>query len=119
MPPNHQKFLEWDGDRFRKWACGIGESAGIVVDAILSSYTVEQQGYRACMGLLKLADKYSVTRLEAACERALSYTPNPGFKSVQNILKTGSDKLEQESQPDTSSEHSFTRGAAYYGRKGE
>lgn len=119
MPPNHQKFLEWDGERFRKWARGIGEGTGMVVDAILASYTVEQQGYRACMGLLKLADKYSVVRLEAACKRALSYTSNPGFKSIQNILKTGSDKLEQESRPDASSEHGFTRGAAYYGRKGE
>lgn len=69
------------------------------------------------MGLLKLADKYSVARLEAACKRALTYTPNPGFKSIQTILKTGSDKLEQESQPGASSEHGFTRGAAYYGRK--
>ncbi|MDL2327362.1 IS21 family transposase [Ruminococcaceae bacterium OttesenSCG-928-A11] len=119
MPPNHQKFLEWDGDRFRKWARSIGENTGVVVDALLSSYTVEQQGYRACMGLLKLADKYSVARLEAACKRALSYTLNPGFKSIQNILKTGSDKLELESRPDASSEHGFTRGAAYYGRKGE
>ena len=71
------------------------------------------------MGLLKLADKYSVARLEAACKRALSYTPNPGYKSIQSILKTGSDKLEQETTPDSSSEHGFTRGAAYYGRTGK
>jgi len=71
------------------------------------------------MGLLKLADKYSVARLEAACKRALSYTPNPGYKSIQSILKTGSDKLEQEITPDSSSEHGFTRGAAYYGRTGK
>lgn len=119
MPPNHQKYLEWDGDRFRKWANSIGESAGAVVNAILASYTVEQQGYRACMGLLKLADKYSIGRLEAACKRALAYTPNPGYKSILNILKTGSDKLKPEPQPDASSEHGFTRGAAYYGGKGK
>ena len=71
------------------------------------------------MGLLKLADKYSVARLEAACKRALSYTPNPGYKSIQSILKTGSDKLEQEATPDSSSEHGFIRGAAYYGRTGK
>ena len=117
MSPNHQKFLEWDGARFRKWAGGIGENTRSVVDAILSSHMVEQQGYRACMGLLKLADKYSVARLETACKRALAYTPNPGFKSIQNILRTGSDKLEPESRSDTSSEHGFTRGAAYYGGK--
>ena len=119
MPPNHQKFLEWDGERFRKWAGSIGENTRAVVESILSSYKVEQQGYRSCMGLLKLADKYSVARLEAACKRALSYTPNPGYKSIQSILKTGSDKLEQETTPDSSSEHGFTRGAAYYGRTGK
>ncbi|MDR2983141.1 MAG: IS21 family transposase [Puniceicoccales bacterium] len=42
MPPNHQKFLEWDGDRFRKWADQTGESTRKVVDAILLSYKVEQ-----------------------------------------------------------------------------
>jgi len=117
MPPNHQKYLEWNGERFRKWALEIGENTEKVVNAILSAYKVEQQGYRSCMGLLKLADKYSVSRLEAACFRALSYTSNPGYKSIQNILKTGSDKLKQENQPPSSSEYGFTRGASYYGRK--
>jgi len=116
MPLNHQKYLEWDGARFRKWAAGIGENTAAVVDAILLSYKIEQQGYRSCMGLLKLADKYSIARLESACKRALSYTSNPGYKSIQSILKTGSDKLEQETAPDSSSDHGFTRGAAYYGR---
>lgn len=118
MPPNHQKYIEWDGARFRKWAGSIGADTQAVVTAILASYNVEQQGYRACMGLLKLADKYSVSRLESACKRALLYTANPGYKSIQTILKTGSDKLTDEENPvSVSSEHSFTRGAAYYGRK--
>lgn len=88
----------------------------MAVDAILASCKVEQQGYRSCMGLLKMADKYSVSRLEAACKRALSYTSSPGYKSIQSILKTGSDKLELETVPDSSSEFGFTRGASYYGR---
>ena len=118
MPPNHQKFIEWDGDRFRKWARSIGVHTEAVVTAILGSHKVEQQGYRACMGLLKLADKYSVSRLETACGRALSYTQNPGYKSIQTILKTGSDKLVEETTPSpTTSEHGFVRGAAYYGGK--
>ena len=117
MPPNHQKFIEWNGNRFRSWAQSIGPSTQAVVSAILASYKVEQQGYRTCMGLLKLADKYSVPRLETACKRALSYTPNPGYKSIQTILKTGSDKLDEENTASSSSEHGFTRGAAYYGRR--
>ena len=69
MPEDHQKYLEWNGDRFRKWAADIGRSARLVVDVMLTSSRVEQQAYRGCMGLLKLADKYSAERLEAPVQR--------------------------------------------------
>ena len=59
MPEDHQKYLEWNGDRFRKWAERIGINTYTVVNAILTSKRVEQQTYRSCMGLLKLTDKYS------------------------------------------------------------
>ncbi|WP_200961484.1 hypothetical protein [Paenibacillus sp. Soil522] len=73
------------------------------------------------MALLKLADKHGVSPLEAACARALSYTPRPSFQSIKTILTTGQDRLEtgtpDESQAASSSEtHSFVRGADYYGR---
>ena len=58
MPEDHQKYLEWNGDRFRKLAERIGTNTCKVVNAILASQSVEQQSYRSCMGLLKLADKY-------------------------------------------------------------
>ncbi|MDD6599882.1 MAG: hypothetical protein PUE98_05410 [Galactobacillus timonensis] len=86
MPPDHQKYLEWNGDRFRNWAKQIGQSTYKVVDSILTSRRVEQQSYRSCMGLLKLADKYSAHLLEAACTQALSYTASPSYKSVKSIL---------------------------------
>ena len=54
MPEDHQKYLEWNGDRFRKWAERIGINTYTVVNAILTSKRVEQQTYRSCMGLLKL-----------------------------------------------------------------
>ena len=73
MPKDHQFYLEWNGDRFRKWAERIGENTAKVIDAILRSKQVEQQSYRACMGLLKLADKYSSAKLEEACKTALIY----------------------------------------------
>ena len=59
MPEDHQKYLEWNGDRFRKWVERIGINTYSVVNAILTSRHVEQQTYRSCMGLLKLAEKYS------------------------------------------------------------
>jgi hypothetical protein len=92
-----------------------------VVRAILASRKVEEQGYKACIALLKLADRFSVSRLEEACKRALCYTATPSFKSVQTILKTGSDKTTSASElqsTDRSSDFGFTRGAGYYGRNG-
>ena len=115
MPPNHQQYIQWNGERFRKWAAKIGESAAVVVEAILAGYKVEQQGYRACMALLKLSEQYSPDRLESACAKALDYTPRPSYKAIQTILKSGQDRISKESAaPAEPSAYGFTRGADYY-----
>ena len=93
MPNDHQQYVKWNGERFISWAEKVGPHTAIAVKAILASHKIEQQGYRSCMALLKLADRYSVTRVEAACARALSYTPNPSYKNIITILKSGQDKL--------------------------
>lgn len=116
MPPDHQKYVQWNGERFIRWAGKIGSSTECAVRAILSSYKVEQQGYKSCLGLLKLADKYSPARLEGACKRALEYTPRPALKNIQAILASGQDKLPTEPEPTSSSQYGFTRGADYYDR---
>jgi len=87
------------------------------VKTILSSLKIEQQAFRSCMGLLRLADKYSSKRLEAACAKALSYTPYPSLKSVKTILASGVDSVPTEPTKKTSDEFGFTHGSDYYGRK--
>jgi len=114
MPPNHQQYVQWNSERFRSTAAKIGQSTAAVVEAILTGYKVEQQGYRACMALLKLSDQYESERLESACAKALFYTPRPSYKSIQAILKSGRDKAQDESA--TPSKFGFTRGADYYGK---
>lgn len=118
MPEDHQKYLEWNGERFLKWAERIGTNTYKVINAILTAKRVEQQSYKGCMGLLKLADKYSVERLEAACEKALTYTATPSYKSIKNILTTGQDKALPNEKPSDNTHNSYgiTRGAGYYGR---
>ena len=117
MPPEHQKYVQWNGDRFIHWAEKIGPSTETAVKAILNSYRVEQQGYKACMGLLKLADKFTPERLENACKRSLEFTPQPSYKNIQTILATGQDKIQPEPEPSSSSQYGFTRGAEYYDRR--
>lgn len=119
MPPNHQQYIQWNAERFIKWAAKIGVNTKTVISAVLGGYKVEQQGYKSCMGILKLADKYSPERLENACKKALTYTPRPSLKNIQTILSSGQDKTETVTREKTSeSQYGFTRGADYYeGRK--
>lgn len=43
---------------------------------------------RAAQGVIRLRDKYGSKRLDAACQRALSYN-NPRYRSVKTILEKG------------------------------
>ena len=120
MPPDHQKYLKWNGDRFRKWAENIGIKTYKVVDSILTSGRVEQQSYRACMGLLKLAERKSPQKLESACARALQYSNSPSYKSIRNIMAADvpdSKQKPEQTQPKDSAKPGITRGARYYGGK--
>ena len=120
LDPKHREYTQWNAERFIKWASDIGPCTQQAVKAIIASRKVEEQSYKSCIALLKLADAYSVIRLEAACKRALSYTITPSFRSIRTILKTGSDRYKEETaavDPDNnnSTAFAFTRGAAYYG----
>jgi transposase len=117
MPLNHKQYVQWNGDRFRKWGESIGQNTATVVSAILSGLKIEQQGYRSCMALLKMADTFTPQELEAACAKALTYTPKPTYKAVQTILKSGQDKIPEESKkPSSSEQYGFVRGPGYYAK---
>jgi len=120
MPIEHKKYMKWNGERFRSWAEKIGANTTAVINVFLSANKVEQQGYKSCMALLNLSNKYSQERLENACSKALSYTPRPSFKSISAILKSGQDKIiHTETTPSKASEYGFVRGSDYYrGRDG-
>ena len=119
MPQKHQKAGDWTADRFRKWADKFGPNTRAVIDHFFSNVKIEEQAFKACRALLHLADKYSALRLEAACEKSLSYSPYPSLRSVQAILKSGRDRLpdSEDAEPDLHepSPYGFTRGSVYYG----
>ena len=119
MPENHRKFLEYNTDSFLAWGKNVGCSTLIVVKHFLYMHKVEQQGYKSCASVLKLADRYGTERLENACIKALSYTPSPSLKNISTILKNGQDKVAVEKAASSafnkeSSKYGITRGASYY-----
>jgi len=125
MPENHREYTQWNAERFIKWAYDVGPHTEQTVKAIIASRKVEQQSYKTCIALLKLADTYSAIRLEGACEKALLYHSCPSFKSIKTILKTGSDKrtkekaCPKETVEKNTQQYAFTRGNAYYGGKND
>ena len=125
MPADHQAYLEWNGDRFRCWAHKIGPNTYKVINGLLTSAKVEQQAYRSCMGLLKLSEKYKPEQLEATCQRCLTYTATPSFKSIRDILLSENQKKGHRSKMEYTefddsqteqNEHAIIRGSDYYRR---
>jgi transposase len=119
MPEKHRQYTQWNAERFIRWACDIGPYTEQTVKAVIASRKVEQQSYKTCIALLKLADTYSAVRLEGACEKALRCHSCPSFRSIRTILKTGSDKRTtgpvEKPEHDSPALYAFTRGTAYYG----
>ena len=115
MPPNHKavhQSRQFDGGRYRKWAERIGENTCFIIESLLSSGAVEEQGYRACMGVLQLSNKYSEGRLESACGRARQQG-TPTYSAVKGILKSGLEDIPAGIARPTP-EHGNIRGGGYY-----
>jgi len=91
MPKSHQKHLEWTPSRLLRWAATIGPQTQKLLTFILENRPHPEQGYRSCLGVLRLQKRYSTERLEAACARALVFKAY-SYKNVESILKNGLDQ---------------------------
>jgi transposase len=92
-----------------------GPATAQVVKTILESKPHPEMGYRACLGILRLAKTYSLGRLEAASERAVRLQ-TCSYHSLRSILKHSLDRqLWLEPENDKSGpQHKNLRGARYY-----
>jgi transposase len=116
MPEPHQKYLDWTPSRIVRWASTTGEATAQLVEIVMNSRKHPQQGYRSCMGIMRLGKQYSPQRLEKACQRAVAIG-GYSYKSVRSILEKGLDKLPlPHSAPIQSApiHHDNVRGMKYY-----
>ena len=114
MPKSHQKHRQWNPGRFLNWAKEIGPCTLEVVKRQLTNRPHPEHGYRACLGLLNLAKRFTPTRLENACERALKLG-SPSYRSIRSILDKGLDKQpQQEPSQGELPLHGNVRGPGYY-----
>ena len=116
MPKSHQKYLEWTPSRIIRWAAQNGPKTKQLVCAILDSRPHPEQGFRSCLGIMRLGKQYGAQRLEAASKRALAIKAL-SFRRVESILKNGLDQQElfsEEPEPDVPPSHGNVRGNRYY-----
>lgn len=122
MPKAHLEYLLQDDQSLLDWAENVGQFTLQTMESILKSKSHPEMGYKACLGLKKLARQYTEIRLEKACERAILIN-NPTFTSVSSILKSNLDQRALPHHPEQddisdhsnrSSSHENIRGQHYY-----
>jgi transposase len=74
MPSSHREHRRWSPPRLVARAKTLGTHVSQLVDQLLSSRVHPEQGYRPCLGIVRLADRYGEQRLDAACCRALVFS---------------------------------------------
>ena len=115
QPLSHQRYLEWTPEKLLAFGESVGPKTARLFERILSTKPHPEIGFRCCVGIARLADKYSATRLEAASVRALHFGMY-SYHSIESMLKH---RLEDQPLSDVESPraallHDNIRGAHYY-----
>ncbi len=115
MPASHRAHREWSPQKLIAWGERIGPSAAAVLRWQLEHRPHPEQGYRACLGLMRLARQFGTERMEAACARALRIGA-PILRSVESILRAGLDRQAAPASPPRPAitAHDNVRGPDFY-----
>jgi transposase len=116
MPHAHRAHLEWSPSRLIRWGATVGPHTAALVEQILASRPHPEQGYRSCLGLLRLAKQYSPERVEAASTRAVAVGAR-SYRHVEAMLKHGLDRVPLDADDSSSAPrpaHANVRGPVYY-----
>lgn len=114
-PKAHQRYLEWTPSRIVEWSGKIGPATAQVVDRILASNRHPERGFRSCLGVIRLGDRYPHARVEAAARRAVTLNVC-SYQSLKAILENNLDGQAPDPARDAQSpiDHPNLRGPDYY-----
>jgi transposase len=115
MPSSHRRYKGWTIERIRADARLIGPATAALIEQILEARPHPEQGFRACLGIVRLAGSFGAERLEAAAERAIEIGAKT-YGSVKSILDN---KLDRKPAPKRAADtapilHQNIRGSRYY-----
>lgn len=114
MPANHQAYADWSPDRLQRSAAKVGPNVQTLIEVILRERRHPAQGFRSCLGIMRLAKVHGQNALEAACERALEINAR-SYTSVQSILKNNLHRKRPKQPADGPAiMHTNIRGPGYF-----
>lgn len=114
MPSAHRRYAEWTPERFRRWGASVGPHTEGLMIAILASRPHPEQGFRTCLGILRLFKELDKLRAETVAARAVAYSAFT-YKSIASIIAS---KLDRVTDPTAEAQavltHGNLRGAKYF-----
>ncbi len=114
MPKAHREYVDWTPERLAQWASQVGPQTEQLIRAVIAARPMPQQGFRACLGILRLGGKYGNDRLEKAAIRALAIGALR-YKHIESILRKGLEEFPLASSTTTPiPEHDNLRGSDYF-----
>jgi transposase len=115
MPSSHRRYAGWTIDRIREDARAIGPATATLCELILEQRPHPEQGFRACLGIVRLSGPFGAVRLEAAAERAIDIGART-YGSVKSILDNNLDRrpAQKRATDGTPILHANIRGPRYY-----
>jgi transposase len=115
MPSSHRRFADWTLERIRRDALAVGPATAALCDLILEQRPHPEQGFRSCIGILRLVKPFDRQRVEAACGRAVEIGALT-YGSVKSILDNNLDRRPASARTadGVTIHHPNIRGARYY-----
>ena len=114
MPSAHRRYASWTPQRIDRQATSVGPNTAALVAIIMRERRHPEQGFRSCIGILRLAKGHGNQRLEAACERALEIGAR-SYGAVASILRNNLDRRRPHGAAEGPAiNHTNIRGPGYF-----
>lgn len=118
MPESHRRYAKWTPSRIIGWGRSKAPEVGQLFEKILESRRHPEQGFRSCLGIIRLGERYGSERLVAACRKVIALQACPSaYKTIKNMLIHKTESM-SESQIDehkaAGQGHAHVRGRQYY-----
>ena len=114
-PPAHQKYLDWTPERLLSWAGTLGPHCAEAARQLMAGRSIPEQGFRPCLGLIRLGKRFGAERVDQACLRAVKLNI-VSYRHIEAMLKNGRDKIPLPAEEPVGAllGHDNLRGSQYY-----